>query len=921
MQKKTYQDLTLNEAKTDSIVLAWGRFNPPTTGHEKLITAVVSEAKKRGADYRIYPTKSTDPKKNPLTFKEKVRFMRKMFPRHARKISSDEGINTLIKAVQKLEAEGYKNLTLLAGSDRINEFKTLLNRYNKKDYTFDKIDVVSAGDRDPDAEDVSGMSASKMRAAASKGDFVSFKKGAPNAKIAKPLYNAVRKGMKINERFEQDGIFDYVEMLTEDEGGVIGPRFNRLLRFGLATGGTGDIPLTKRAFRDFEKSGSNPLLRNKIFSTVDRVFEYLLTDEILYHRFLLLLHRKDIFGEGTNGMNFHELSNKLTEADQTTPLSTADDHPEKMNFVAKFPSSEYTDSFISDIERTGLVNISWKSGDGTEVQFHVRKSSVGQEAPTSSDDALIKQVDRMNRYSGHDTPQYGSEARVVDLVMKHGGKISRFDGDVREGLVQSSAEDSLIEGLVNKAWKSEIPYDILSEVYVRGLHSWNNDCTKKETTTPDQWAYTRINSFIAGGKAQKVDDNDLWESHVDRMNEDVTELDEEFLDELGKVGKVALAGAAFVLWRRNQKKKKKEAAKSQQQQQQAADDTDSSSSKPGGWRSKVDWEKNEEYDINESFESEAYDMDERFEMFASEEHGAGDEATSKLRKKYTKDTPGQGCVDEGQTVKFTKGTGDTNDYDFPLKGQTAELVGVDGGNLVAYNKKHGEFTVTNEKYKVIKEGRRVDENIENPYMRRASNRQQASMARKTGPPTKEQMRKRVDREREAAETKKKKKLKEARRLTPAQRLLTKKAETQIKKDDPGAFEPGANRYQRPTSRHVGIIKDREKAKKEKDTTTTEDVDGRIDAADDRHDTKLDNKIRRHKQTLKTLRQRHIAKKSRIRGEEVSFVDEESPPSGKAERFIKKNKAGFQERYGEDWKEVLYATAWKMHNRHFSKDKE
>ena len=69
MQKKTYQDLTLNEAKTDSIVLAWGRFNPPTTGHEKLITAVVSEAKKRGADYRIYPTKSTDPKKNPLTFK------------------------------------------------------------------------------------------------------------------------------------------------------------------------------------------------------------------------------------------------------------------------------------------------------------------------------------------------------------------------------------------------------------------------------------------------------------------------------------------------------------------------------------------------------------------------------------------------------------------------------------------------------------------------------------------------------------------------------------------------------------------------------------------------------------------------------------------------------------------------------------
>jgi hypothetical protein len=161
------------------------------------------------------------------------------------------------------------------------------------------------------------------------------------------------------------------------------------------------------------------------------------------------------------------------------------------------------------------------------------------------------------------------------------------------------------------------------------------------------------------------------------------------------------------------------------------------------------------------------------------------------------------------------------------------------------------------------------------------------------------------------------KLKEARGLTPAQRFLKKKAEAQATKDDPKAFDPGANRYQRPTSKHVGIIKDREKAKKDVD----EDVDDRIDAADDRHDTRVDNRIKRHKQTLKTLRQRHTSKKTRIRGEEVSFVDEESPPSEKAERFINKNKAGFQERYGEDWKEVLYATAWKMHNKHFSKDKE
>jgi nicotinic acid mononucleotide adenylyltransferase len=830
--KKTYQDLTLNEAKTDSIVLAWGRFNPPTTGHEKLIKAVVSEAKKRGADYRIYPTKSTDPKKNPLTFKEKVRFMRKMFPRHARKISSDEGINTLIKAVQKLEAEGYKNLTLLAGSDRINEFKALLNRYNKKDYTFDKIDVVSAGERDPDAEDVSGMSASKMRAAASKGDFASFKKGAPNAKIAKPLYNAVRKGMKINEQFEQDGIFEYVEFLNEDDGGVVGPRFNRLLRFGLAVGGTGDIPLTKRAFRDFEKAGSNPLLRKKIFASLDRVFDYILTDEILYHRFLLLLHRKYIFGEGTGTMRFQELKYKLEEADQTSPLSTADDHPEKMNFVAKFPSSEYTNSFISDIERTGLINISWKSGDGTEVQFHVRKSTAGQEAPTSSNTV----VDRMNRYSGHDTPQFGSEARIVDLVMKHGGKISRFDGDVREGLEDepySNEVDELLEGLLNKSWKTEIAYDILSEVYLRGLDSWEDDCNKKDLTTADQWAYSRVNSFVSGGKAQKENDADLWEEHLLREDEPLSEMDEEFLDELGKVGKVAVAGIAYHLWKKRQQKNK--AKKPEEQKPETK--------KPGNWRSKVDWEKNEEYDINESFESEAYDMDERFEIFASEEHGAGDEATSKLRKKYMKDTPGQGCVDE---------------------------------------------------------------NIENPHMRRASNRNTFNMKLKTGPPTKEQMRKRVDREREAAEKKKKKKLKEA-RLTPAQRLLTKKAETQIKKDDPKAFEPGqGSKYQEPTKKHVGIIKGRLETAKRK----TEGMKNKIEV----------QKVKQIKVKTRDKLQKEREKTRKLQMKSRGIKNEEAPPSDKAERFIKKNKESFKDKYGDRSKGVLYATAWKMHNKHW-KSKE
>ncbi|HIK97291.1 MAG TPA: hypothetical protein EYG10_04185 [Gammaproteobacteria bacterium] len=1001
-RKKTYQDLTLNEAKTDSIVLAWGRFNPPTTGHEKLIKAVVSEAKKRGADYRIYPTKSNDPKKNPLTFKEKVRFMRKMFPRHARKISSDEGINTLIKAVQKLESEGYKNLTLLAGSDRINEFKTLLNKYNKKEYTFDKIDVVSAGERDPDAEDVSGMSASKMRAAAGKGDFASFKQGVPNAKIAKPLYNAVRKGMQVNERFEQDGIFEYVEFLNEDEGGVVGPRFNRLLRFGLAPGGTGDIPLTKRAFRDFEKAGTNPLLRNKIFASLDRVFDYILTDEILYHRFLLLLHRKYIFGEGTGTMRFQELKHKLEEADQTSPLSTADDHPEKMNFVARFPSSEYTNSFISDIDKTGLIDISWKSGDGTEVQFHVRKSSAGQESPTSSDDALVKQVDRMNRYSGHDTPQFGAEARVVDLVMKHGGKISRFDGDVREGLEDepySNEVDKLLEGLLNKSWKTEIAYDILSEVYLRGLDSWEEDCNKKNSTTPDQWAYARVNSFVAGGKAQKENDADLWEEHLLREDEPLSEMDEEFIAELGIIGKAAVAGVAYHVWKKRQQKKKDQAAaKAKSREDQKPDEK----KKPGNWRSQVDWEKNEEYDINESFESEVYDIDERFEMFASEEHGAGDEATTKLRKKYMKDTPGQSSNEAAETPSEyearrkeanSKGKVPRARNDDELKAHWARRkVDIDRAVAAVKKKRDASSQKNNEEFEPIEEAASRSEKAEykklmNKYGSKPITKIPWETFRKI---EKLGVKVRGDENVSKGATvgdmlRKSGKLKEACGLTPAQRFLKKKAESQGEKDDPKAFEPGqGSKYQKPTEKHVGIIRDREKAKKKaevdegllggaaklvkkavvgtakvagktvvgagklagkgavgavkvagkgagkavvgtaklaKQTVTSK---GRLDTAKRKTDG-MKNKIalqkaKQFKITARDKLQKEREKTRKLQMTSRGIKTEEAPPSDKAERFIKKNKESFKDKYGDRSKEVLYATAWKMHNKHW-KSKE
>jgi len=209
---RSFRELT--EAK-ETVVFGFGRFNPSTIGHEKLIEKVASVA---GSNpFFIYPSHTTGPK-DPLAHSLKVAWMRKMFPKYKRKIIADKNAKTAIQIAEKLYKDGYKNLIMVAGSDRLKEFETLLNRYNdapdKKGnqlFKFDSVKVVSAGERDPDAEGVAGMSASKMRAAAEKGNFDSFKTGIPNTLSdddKKKYYLAVRKGMGIREEREMGDDYD-----------------------------------------------------------------------------------------------------------------------------------------------------------------------------------------------------------------------------------------------------------------------------------------------------------------------------------------------------------------------------------------------------------------------------------------------------------------------------------------------------------------------------------------------------------------------------------------------------------------------------------------------------------------------------------------------------------------------------------------
>ena len=232
---------TFLEAKGDTAVFTFGRFNPPTTGHEKLIDALAKQQQKNsGSLMYVYPSHSQDAKKNPLPHSRKVAYMKKMFRKYARNIITSKSRNVFDIAVE-LHNKGHRAVVMVVGSDRVQEFDRLLNQYNGVEgkhgyYGFDDIRVVSAGERDPDAEGVEGMSASKMRAAAAKGDFDSFQMGLPrNFGDAKKLFDDIRKNMGVREqnwtdeeimrdayiRGEVWNVGDVVETKLGDEGTII----------------------------------------------------------------------------------------------------------------------------------------------------------------------------------------------------------------------------------------------------------------------------------------------------------------------------------------------------------------------------------------------------------------------------------------------------------------------------------------------------------------------------------------------------------------------------------------------------------------------------------------------------------------------------------------------------------------------------
>jgi len=451
---RSFKDL--NEARSNTCVFTFGRFNPPTSGHEKLLDAVLKQAAKNGGSpYYVFASHSENPKKDPLPYVKKVAYMKKMFPKHARNIVVDKARQVFEIAVS-LYNKGHRSIVMVVGSDRVVEFQTLLNKYNDVDgrhgyYGFDDIKVISAGERDPDAEGVAGMSASKMRSAAASDNYDSFKNGLPSGfGQGLTLFKDVRKYMGIRESFithqveqtEEDVIRDmYVrgeilnigDVVTESYSGVSGKVIRR---------------------------GTNYLVFSEQDGTTHKKWLYEL-DEMSSGQLI-----KQVMSKTTNKKGYDKASEVL---------KTVIDRKKKENAV-----SHDIIYYATQIAR------SFSGVDGRILAKTYTKKYED-----------VNQVESVDVDAKVEPSKYTNKFKQI------------LDEEVPSSVPQEEFQlDEKLEGLVSKSDDSGISYGILKQVYDRGLDAWKTG--HRPGTTPEQWAEARVNSFITGGKTRTTGDADLW---------------------------------------------------------------------------------------------------------------------------------------------------------------------------------------------------------------------------------------------------------------------------------------------------------------------------------------------------------------------------------------------------------------------------
>jgi hypothetical protein len=488
---KSFSDYLVEETK--EVVFTFGRFNPPTVGHEKLIAKVASVAK--GNNYRVYASQSSDPKKNPLDYATKIKVMRKMFPKHGRNIILDKNVKNALEVLVQLYDQGFTKVTMVVGSDRVNEFTALTNKYNGQKlrhgfYNFeDGVNVVSAGERDPDAEGVEGMSASKMRAAAADNDFTSFSKGLPTSfKGGKDLFNSIRKRMGINEASDFTKHIQLETVSEEREAYVQGDLFS-----------VGDIVSIKESEEvgEITMLGANYVIvemadgkkLRKWLSSVDLIESA--PTEIDEDWFTTLI------GKYTNAKGYKvaaEILQKIIDRKKKEGSLRHDInwYAAKVAYQVRGVDARTLGKMVTEKTRKVIQDpdIEDRGGSQTKRFFTGLKKST----KVDRDKEFQKRKDLDDDDPAGYKPIPG-DAKSKTKPSQHTKKFKQMYG---EDLSFDESKSSVETTLHKKADQSGMPYSILKQVYNRGLAAWK--VGHRPGATPAQWGMARVNAFATKGE-------------------------------------------------------------------------------------------------------------------------------------------------------------------------------------------------------------------------------------------------------------------------------------------------------------------------------------------------------------------------------------------------------------------------------------
>ena len=449
------------EQKLKPVVFTFGRFNPPTTGHLKLLDKVASIAK--GNNYKVYASQSNNPKKDPLQYKEKIGFMRKMFPKHGRNIVMSPKIKTVFDIASELYDEGFNKIIMVVGGDRVKEFDSLLKKYNGVKgrhgfYNFvEGIEVVSAGERDPDAEGVTGMSASKMRKAAVDGDFKSFQNGLPKGySDGTKLFNTLRKRMGIKEitNFRKHVQLDTISEKRE--------RYSR----------------------------------GEIFNIGEEVF----TES---GKLIIIEEKKPNYVVDTDGNKYwiNDLQEARKVAQDKDVGKKKGTQPKKYyTGLAKSTKSKRDAHFKKGAKMDDDNPAAYKPAPG---------DSKGKTRPSKHTQKFKKMFGEVDEdLSANDIRDWALLPETIEMFKdkyQTDWKIE-LDNTVAEMLEDISIDETATAAIKKKAEKSGMPAGILRKVYNRGVAAWRTG--HRPGTTPQQWGLARVNSFVTKssgtwGKADK----------------------------------------------------------------------------------------------------------------------------------------------------------------------------------------------------------------------------------------------------------------------------------------------------------------------------------------------------------------------------------------------------------------------------------